>query len=305
VNGREFALEEIAVAMKEQGFTADECVERFAAANFRSELISLETLIQARQAIPAAKAGARKEAFLRSVRREPALSLLPLGGRLRGAIAAIAVLVGGTAVAAAADPIGVAQDIGRGIGIVGEGTDDRSAFEVEAVVIRVDAERDVLTVDAAGEGMLEIRVSDDTILVGVTRLAQIRAGATVLISGSIVDGRYEAGRIEVLGTEREAEEPVDRTPTPEAAPETEPPPATGEQPAPDGGAPGSSPSSPGGGAPVLPGPEATPTPPPSVPLLPELPLEPPLLPDDPLPGLPLPELPLPELPLPPLPPLLP
>jgi hypothetical protein len=63
---RRAALPTIARALREQGATVDECIERFGVPDLRAELSELERLIEARQLVPAANAGARKEALLRS-----------------------------------------------------------------------------------------------------------------------------------------------------------------------------------------------------------------------------------------------
>lgn len=311
---RQIPVYAIARAMKEEGATIDECIERFKAPDFRPELTTLEQLLEIRQYAPAANTGARKEHFLRSVTKSPASSWLPLAPRLRGAIAAVAVIAAGTAVATAADPVTLVQDAGRAIGIVAESeTGDAQTFEIRAVVTRIDAENGLMVVDE-GEVEREIQIGEGTALVGASRLDAIRVGTVVEVAGEIEDGRYEASRVEVVNRGDSAEDEdadAGATVTPEAEGTSTPGstlPTVTDNETDDGDTP-----SPGSGLPPAPapGPQPTPTPVPilpiPVPTLPELPIEPPQLPDDPLPDLPLPDLPLPglPLPLPPLPPLLP
>jgi hypothetical protein len=304
---RRAALPTIARALREQGATVDECIERFGVPDLRAELSELERLIEARQLVPAANAGARKEALLRSVHEPRAASWLPLAARLRGAIAAVAVVVAaGTAVAAAADPTAVLDDIGRQIGISGDGEESTpESFELRGVVASVDQAARRLVVKHAGGEAIELSVGEETRLIGVSGLDAIVRGVTVIASGTIEDGRYRASEIEVISTdEGDSDSSSGIATEPHATPGVGTPAGTPDE------APAAAPDLPGSNSdePEIPAPESTPPAdvPDDIPALPELPLDPPELPDDPL-DLPLPDLPLPDLPLPdlPLPPLLP
>lgn len=304
MTARTIPVRVIARAMKDRGATVEECVERFNAHDFRSEIVTLERLLRVRQSTPAANAGPRKEIFLRSVRKSERVAWLPLAARLRAAIAAFAVLVAGTAVATAADPIGVVQDMGREIGIVTESEQERlQRFELRAVVLRVDADAGLLVLDEGADGERQVHVDGETALVGISRLTAIRPGMVLDVSGTIEDGRYVAARVQVLvGDDSDPTDDVVPQSTTGPHPDETPTAEDALPPAPSDGPGSIEGPSPNENLPGVPNPGTTPAPVPDLPIpvptLPELPIEPP---DDPLPNRPLPDLPLPDVPLPPLP----